>query len=133
VTDDELDPSMQLDVLAAMLLADRREGGDLLDHLATKLGGAFPEWTKIERDGWILSSVRHVRRLTLDLGSARYRIVREAHGPVARHVKVVGGVEIGSKQMPVDAWVAAVIEAVQALSAQNDGARRALDRLVRGD
>jgi hypothetical protein len=130
---DELDPSMQLDVLAAMLLADRREGGDLLDHLATKLGGAFPEWTKIERDGWLLSSVRHVRRLTLDLASARYTIVREAHGPVARRVKVVGGVAIGSKEMPVDAWVAEVIEAVEAISEQNEGARRALDRLVKGD
>ena len=124
---------MQLDVLAAMLLADRREGGDLLDHLATKLGGAFPEWTKIERDGWLLSSVRHVRRLTLDLGSARYRLVREAPGPVARHVKVVGGVEIGSKAIPLEEWVVAVIKAVEAISAQNDGARRALDRLVKGD
>jgi len=124
---------MQLDVLAAMLLAERREGGDLLDHLASKLGGAFPEWTTIERDGWFLSSVRHVRRLTLDLATARYRIAREPHGPVARQIKVVRGVEIGSKELPLDAWVAAVIEAVQAISSQNDGARRALDRLVRGD
>jgi hypothetical protein len=130
---DELDASMQLDVLAAMLLAERREGGDLIDHLATKLGGAFPEWTTIERDGWIFSSVRHVRRLTLNLASARYTIAREAYGPVARHIQVVRGIEIGSKEIPLDAWVAAVIEAVQAISEQNESARRALDRLVKGD
>jgi hypothetical protein len=130
---DDLEPSTQLDVLAATLLAGRQEGGDLLDHLAAKLGAAFPEWTKIERDGWIFSRGRRVGRLTLDLASARYSIARETHGPVARRTRVVRGIEIGSTEIPLPAWVAAVLEDLEGLSARDDAARRALNRLLKGD
>jgi len=121
---------MQLDVLAAMLLAERREGGELLEHLAAKLGAAFPDRTSVERDGWVFSRARRVRRLTLDLGSARYALAREAHGPVARRIKVVRGIEIGSAELALEAWVAAVLEDLEAVATKDDAARRALNRLM---
>jgi hypothetical protein len=129
---DDLEPSMQLDVLAAMLLAERRDGGDLLDHLAARLGAAFPDWTQVERGGWVFSRARRVARLTLDLSTARYTIAREAHGPVARRARIVRGIEIGSTVIPLDAWVGGVLKDLEELSTQNEAARRALNRLTTG-
>lgn len=120
-------------MIAATLLAESRQSGDLLEHLAAKLGDGLPEWTTIQRDGWFLSSRRPVRQLTIDLGPGRFRIARAPHGPVARHVRVVRGIEIGSEELEIDAWLAAVLEALQAVAAQNEAAHRALDRFVRGD
>ena len=127
---DALEPALEVDVIAATLVAQSRESGDLLEHLATKLGGGLPEWTTIKRAGWFFSSRRPVRQLTLDLGPERFRIVRSPQGPVARHVRVVRGVEIGSREIAIEAWLAAVVEALRVLATQNEAARRALDGFI---
>ena len=130
---DELDPSWEVDVLASMLLADLQDSGDLFERLAAKFGSVLPEWTSIEREGGLFSRSKRVRRLSVDVGNLRFSIVREKHGPATRRCKLVRGVEILPKDLPLEAWATELGSAIKALAVENEAARRALSRLVDGE
>ncbi len=129
---DELDPSMEVDVLAATLLSDLRDNADLLAQLATKFGSAMPESTKVETEGGFFSAKR-VKRISLHVGSVHYTIAREKHGPVAHRARFVRGVQIASKELPLTEWAEELVGAIKTLAASNADAQRALTRLVKGD
>ena len=129
---DELDRSLEVDVLAAMLRADQRESGDFLEHLATMLAGALPDCTRVERKGALFSKTKPVHRITVELADARYYILREKHGPVASRRKVVRGVELAAKDLSLDEWTTELARAIKQLAETSAAARSALERFVLG-
>ena len=129
---DELERSLEVEVLAAMLRADQHESGDYLEHLATKLCGTLPDHTRVERKGGLFSKTKPVRRISVELLDLRYAIVREKHGPVATRRKVVRGVELASKELSVEEWTVELAQAIKRLAETSAAARSALESFVFG-
>jgi hypothetical protein len=130
---DEMDRSMEVDVLASLLRGDQRESSDYLDHLAAKLEAALPEWTSVERKGGLFSKHKPVQRIAVEIGDARYSLVRDKHGPVARRTKIVRGVDLASKELSLEDWTAQLAEAIKELARKSAAAREALERFVLGE
>lgn len=61
----DLEPSLQVNVLAAALQMDRQESGDLLEFLADKLELALPQQTTITRSSKLFSKERPVKEVTV--------------------------------------------------------------------
>jgi hypothetical protein len=129
---DELERSLEVDVLAAMLRADQRDSGDYLEHLATKLLGALPDFTQVERKGGFFSKHKPVQRITVELGQVRYGIAREKHGPVARRGKIVRGVALAAQEISIDEWTADLARAIKQLAESSAAAKSALEGFVFG-
>jgi hypothetical protein len=128
------DRSMEVEVLASMLRDDQRHGGDWLEHLATKLTGALPQHTQVERKGGFLGfGAQKVHHIAVDMGETRYTLTRERHGPVARKVKVVRAVELSKREVPTEEWIADLAAAIKSLAERSAETARALEKFVMGD
>jgi hypothetical protein len=127
------DPELDVDVIAAALRADGAEAGDLMDLLGTKLEGAVPGCIEVKRSGGLFSRKKTVDTITAAFADAHYVLVRQKHGPVASRAKVVRGVKIATREIPMTDWVAEVARELQRIGATNADARRALQRLVLGE
>ncbi len=126
------DPAHDVDVIAAMLRSERAEAGDLVELLGTKLEGALPGRLEIKRRGGIFTRRRTVEMIVIAFSDARYTITREKHGPVASRAKVVRGVQIASREIPMTEWTAEVARELGRLGASNADARSALAKWVLG-
>ena len=120
------------ELLAASLRADETDARAFLAALATKLEGALPAQTRVERvrDG-LFKSTTHVARITVELGGFRYMLSAGKHGGLeASRAKVVGGVVIKNEVLGVETWINALARDLAAYAASSAGARAALERLV---
>jgi hypothetical protein len=120
------------ELLAASLRADETDARAFLAALATKLEGALPAQTRVERarDG-LFKSTTHVARITVELGGFRYMLSAGTRGGLeASRAKVVGGVVIKNERLGVETWIDALARDLAAYAASSAGARAALERLV---
>jgi hypothetical protein len=120
------------ELLAASLRADETDARAFLAALATKLEGALPAQTRVERvrDG-LFKSTTHVARITVELGGFRYMLSAGKHGGLeASRAKVVGGVVIKNEGLGVETWIDVLARDLAAYAASSAGARAALERLV---
>ena len=122
---------VDVDVLAEMLIADRKESGDALEHLALKLSFMLPSETAIERKGGFFSK-SHVEKIQVSFSDAHYFLTREKNGPLARKSHVVRGVHLSTKELPIDAWIKEVAAAIQRLSHESASAKDALEKFIFG-
>jgi len=129
---DVSDPELDVDVIAAALRADGAEAGDLLDLLGTKLEGAVPGCIEIKRRGGLLSRKKTVETIAVNFSDAHYVVVRQKHGPVATRAKVVRGVQIATREIPMAEWIAEVAAGLARIGETNADARGALEKLVLG-
>jgi len=119
-------------VIAAMLRCDGAEAGDLLDLLGAKLEDAVPGRVEVRRRGGLFTRRKTVEAIAVTFSDVRYTIVREKHGPVATRAKIVRGVQIASREIPVSEWTAEVARDLGRLGAANADARSALAKWVLG-
>ena len=120
------------ELLAASLRADETDARAFLAALATKLEGALPAQTRVERarDG-LFKGTTHVARITVELGGFRYMLSAGKHGGLeASRAKVVGGVVIKNAHVSMETWIDALARDLAAYAASSAGARAALERLV---
>ena len=122
---------IDVDVLAEMLRADRKESGDALEHLAQKLSGMLPAETAVERRGGLFTK-SHVEKIEVSFSDAHYTLTREKHGPAAKKSHVVRGVHLSTKELPIDAWIQEVAGAIKRLSDQSSAAKDALEKFIFG-
>ena len=128
---DELNQSMQTELFAASLRADKNDLRTFLDALANKLEGSLPEHTKVTRHGGIFSRERPVKEILLLLGEYQYRIGREKQGMlVAARAHTVHGIVLKTEQITVDQWIIELSEALSTLANQSAQSRAALERFL---
>lgn len=107
--DDRTNPAgsgMEFELLAASLRADAGDATAFLEALATKLGGALPQRTQIERNGGIFSRTHPVRRISVRLGEWEYQVAAEPGGALAAsRAHAVRGITLKSEPMSLDQWI----------------------------
>ena len=107
--DDVTNPAesgMEFELLAASLRADAGDTTAFLEALATKLGGALPQRTQIERNGGIFSRVHPVRRINVRLGEWEYQLMAEPGGSLAAsRTHAVRGITLKSEPLGLDQWI----------------------------
>lgn len=131
---DELDLSLQVDVLAAALQMDRRESEDLLEFLAKKLELVLPQQTTVMRGGGLFVKARPVKEITVRFSDYHYQIVRERSGTLtAKALKLVRGVVLKTTEVSVDEWTQEVAQQLAQLAEHSAQTRRALNQFVLGE
>lgn len=104
--DDQMGAGMEFELFAASLRADAGDAVAFMEALATKLGGALPQRTQIERNGGLFSRAHHVRRISVRLGEWEYTLVMEPGGSLAAsRTHAVRGITLKSEPLGLDQWI----------------------------
>ena len=108
----------------------RRAGGDgkaFAEALAARLEPALPGRVSVarKRDG-LFSSTSHVSSIAVRFDDALLVLAAERGTLSARHAKVVRGVTIGSRDVPVADWLAEVVRRTRTLGQGAASAHAAL-------
>jgi len=133
MTSDELDPALQMDVLAQMLKASQQEAGDLVELLAALLQSSLPDRTKVTRGGWFMSKERPVEELTIQFEDAGYQISKNKHGTVTvRQQKIVRGIALKSTDISMEQCINDLMTELTQLAEKHAETRAALNKFVMG-
>jgi hypothetical protein len=130
---EELDPALQFEVLAAKLKGDHGASGDMLEYLAKMLESSYEGGTKVTRGGWFMSKSRPVEELTVRFDEWQFQISRAKHGSLsARSMKLVRGVALKTNEIGMDECIEEIIKEVMKLAQKNAQTRDALNKFVSG-
>ena len=113
--------------IAAGMRLDFRNIDVFLGQLATTLHTGYPAVTRIQAQGTYVHSIEVV------LDPDGFAIRREGVGVVAQHKKMVRGVALKSKIMPLDQWVELLTTALARMASTNTQAAWVLARLTGND
>lgn len=135
MSDDDLTPlsgqGMQFELLAASLRADAGDSGAFLEALATKIGGALPQRTQIERGGGLFTHKHPIRRIALNLGEWQYTVEAEPGGALAAsRTHAVRGITLKSEPLALDAWINEVAGSLAEVAQTSLQDQMALRRLL---
>ncbi len=121
------------EILASSL---RAESGDLktfVEVLATKLEGALPELTGVDRKGGgFFSKEKRVRRISVELGDSRYTLVVDGAQIEATFARTVRGIVLKTERLPLEEWIDALSQDLAMYARSSEQARTALERLLGG-
>jgi hypothetical protein len=129
-TGDAPPPNLDLDLLAALLRADAGDLGAFVESLAMKLEQAVPGRVRVERRRTGLLGPKAVRSIALDAGDQRLELSYAGGALQTRAAKVSGGIVLKNETLDVEAWVAALGQALAAEAVRSESTRRALERLL---
>ena len=116
------------ELLAASLRADARDLDVFFDALATKLAAAFPESTKVERDGF--RGRGPVRAVEVELGERRYAVERAAGGTKTTRATSVRGIVLKNEQLALDEWIDELSRDLAETAERTERGRVALERML---
>jgi hypothetical protein len=130
---EDLDPALQVDVLAAALRLDHREARDLLEFLAQKLEQSLPQATTVTRSGGLFAKEHPVKEILVRFDDYHYQIIREKHGSLtAKVLKLVRGVVLKTTEISVDQWTEEIAQHLAHLAQRSAQTRQALNKFVLG-
>jgi hypothetical protein len=121
----------RFDLAASSLRADAADARALAEALAAKLSEALPSQTRTRRQGGrFLSRGKRLERVEVQLGDETF--VLSLSGETARtsFAKTVRGVVIKRQELPLDAWLDALSEALGVEAERSEAARLSLERLL---
>jgi hypothetical protein len=121
--------SVDLDLLAASLRADTSDLDTFVESLAVKLEDAIPKRVRVDRRRGGMFGPKLVRLIVVDLGDQRLEL-RASPTLETRRAKLSGGIVLKSEQVDIDAWLAALGEALAAEARRSESTRQALQRLL---
>jgi hypothetical protein len=124
------DTGIDLDLLAASLRADSSDVNAFVESLATKLEDAVPGRVQVERVRGRMFGPKFVGRIVLDLGDQRLQLRTRGAAIETSCARLSGGIVLKTEAVDVDAWVAAVGQALAAEAARSETTRMALERLL---
>lgn len=124
------DADLDLDLLAASLRADTSDLGAFVEGLAAKLEAAVPGRVRVDRWRERMFGPKRVGKIALDAGDRRLELTYKGGALEARAARTSGGIVIKNETIDVDAWVAALGEALAAEARRSETTRRALERLL---
>lgn len=119
------------ELLASSLRADAGDLKAFTEALATKLEGALPAQTRVERKGGgLFSKEKRVHHITVDLGDYRYELIAEGGRVEPRRCKAVRGIVLKTEQLPLDQWIDDLSRMLTEEAQRSEQARIALQRLL---
>lgn len=124
------DEGLGFEVLASSLRADAGDAKTFLEALATKLGGALPSRTQVQRESHLFSSHKPVKQISLDVGEFHYQIGHQHDALVAQRTRVVRGIALKTEALSVDQWLGELTQALLDLAEQSAQDRAALQRML---
>ncbi len=132
--ENDLDRSLEVDVLAAALSRDNQESGGLLEFLAQKLEQSLAQNTTVTRGGWILSKDHPVEQIVVRFNDYHYQIIRQKNGVLSASVMKLGrGIVLKTTTIAVDQWINEIAREIVQLSQSSEQTRKALNRFVLGE
>jgi hypothetical protein len=124
------DASLDLDLIAASLRTDASDLDAFVETLAIKLEEVLPSGVRVERRRNGLRGPKLVRRIAVDADGLRFELRAENSDLDARCSRLSGGIVLKSESVDVDAWLAALGEALAAEARRSQTTRQALERLL---
>lgn len=119
------------EIVASSLRADAGDIKSFMEALATKLEGALPSQTRVERKGGgLFSGSKRVHRISVDMGEYRYELVSTGARVEPSRAKAVRGIVLKTEQMPLDEWIDELSRQLAHEAQQSEQARLALQRLL---
>jgi hypothetical protein len=123
-------PDVDLDLLAASLRADSGDLGAFVEGLAVKLEDVLPGRVRIERRRSGILGSKVVRRIMLDAGDRRLELRAGDTSIETLCSRLSGGIVLKSEPLDIDAWLAALGDALAAEAGRSEKTRQALERLL---
>jgi hypothetical protein len=123
-------PDVDLDLLAASLRADSGDLGAFVEGLAVKLEDVLPGRVRIERRRSGILGSKVVRRIMLDAGDRRLELRAGDRSIETLCSRLSGGIVLKSEPLDIDAWLAALGDALAAEAGRSEKTRQALERLL---
>jgi hypothetical protein len=121
----------RFDLAASSLRADASDARALAEALAAKLGEALPDQTRTQRQGGrLLSREKRLKRVEVQLGEETFVLSLSGDRAQTLRAKTVRGVVIKRQELPLDAWLEALSEALGAEAQRSEAARLSLERLL---
>ena len=121
----------RFDLTASSLRADAADARALAEALAAKLSEALPGQTRTRRQAArLLSRAKRLESVEVQFGDEMF--VLSLSGETARTsvAKTVRGVVIKRQELPLDTWLGALSEALNAEAERSEAARLSLERLL---
>jgi hypothetical protein len=119
------------DLAAAGLRADGADVSTSIEVLASKLEDALPGRTRVERRGrGLFGRERHVRDLSVQLGTCCYRLTVVGDRLEGSRERTVGGISIKRESLEPSAWIAALQADLRDEAERSTEARLALEKLL---
>lgn len=121
---------LDFDLMAARLRADAQDLGTFMQVLARKLEEALPGVAEIHRAQGLFRRDHPVKEIRLTLGEWSFQLRAESAGLVGERAHTVRGVALKSEQLHIDAWLGALLAALQQYAQSNAQAAQSLERLL---
>lgn len=122
--------ALDLDLLTASLRADTADLQAFVEALAIKLEGVLPGRVRVDRRRGGLRGPKMVRRIAIDAGDRRLELLSDDGSIETRGSRLSGGIVLRTELLDIDAWLAAVSEALAAEAGRSEKTRQALERLL---
>jgi hypothetical protein len=127
--DDRLVAERRFDLAASSLRADAADARALAEALAVKLSEALPGQTRTRRQAArFLSRAKRLERIEVQLGAETFVLALSGEAAETSVAKTVRGVVIKRQNLPFEAWLDALSEALGAEAERSETARLSLER-----
>lgn len=121
----------EVGVAGALAHAYAQDARGFLPLLAVVLTGTLPDETQVERKGGLFQKEKPVRKILVTLGDNLYTLEDLGRGPLAAsRVKIVRGITLQTKPVPVEEWLAELSLEISARASRNEKAFFALKGLL---
>jgi hypothetical protein len=121
----------RFDLAASSLRADAADSRALAEALAAKLSEALPSQTRTRRQAArFLSRDKRLECVEVQLGDETFVLSLSGEKAETSLAKTVRGVVIKRQALPLDAWLAALSEALGAEAERSEATRLSLERLL---
>jgi hypothetical protein len=130
MADSSYGEGLGFEVLASSLRADAGDTKTFLEALATKLGGALPTRTVVERESHMFAREKPVKMISIELGEFRYQIGHSRGALTAQRTRVVRGIALKTEALGVDQWLDELSMALMQLAQQSAQDRASLQRML---
>jgi hypothetical protein len=124
------DTEIDLDLLSASLRADSSDLAAFVESLAAKLEETVPRRTRVDRRRTGMFGPKAVRSVSVDLGDRRLELLSDGGSVQTRSARLSGGIVLKNEVVDIDAWLAALSEALAAEAGRSEATRKALERLL---
>lgn len=122
---------MGFELVASSLRADTGDLKVFVEALATKLEGAMPDRTKVQRKGGgLFSKEKRVSRISVSIGNNQYDLVADGGRVQASKGTAVRGIVLKNELLPLDGWIDDLSRELSQEAQQSEQARLALERLL---